>query len=350
MNSPTAIRTVLPVPTSLASVTTPASNGSLRLPAIPEVASELRPLLTSSNHGQDTIEWSKFAYVQYVTDASYLCNSLMMLESLRRLGTKADLVMLYPQDWEIADFQESAQSPEGAQLAQARDEYGVNLVPIEVQSYDRGDSTWQDSYTKLLLFNQTQYKRVIHLDSDGSLFKTMDELFFLPSATCAMARGYWLDPIQLTTVVVVAEPSTAEFARIQNFTTTHEDSGFDMDIIDKIYNTSALIIPHRRYMLLTGEFRWTEHANYLGNEYEVWNATKELAETRYVHWSEWPLPKPWVRPNEMLLETHQPKCKSVEGEGVDCRDRDAYLWLRGDFTRRRLVSFLGRDCMSGGFG
>jgi alpha-N-acetylglucosamine transferase len=52
-------------------------------------------------------------------------------------------------------------------LAKARDVYQAKLVPIRVQSMNKGDATWKDSYTKLLAFNQTQYKRVMSLDSDA---------------------------------------------------------------------------------------------------------------------------------------------------------------------------------------
>jgi alpha-N-acetylglucosamine transferase len=115
--------------------------------------------------------WSDFAYVQYVTNPSYLCNSLMILEALRRHGTKADLVMLYPQQWSVPTGNGSDSSYESRLLAHARDLYGTKLSPIHVKTFvNKGDPTWQDSYTKLFAWNQTQYKRVISLDSDATVF------------------------------------------------------------------------------------------------------------------------------------------------------------------------------------
>lgn len=112
------------------------------------------------------IDWSVFAYVQYVTNSNYLCNSLMIFETLHRIGTKAERIMLYPQQWKVPKGKPEAE--EERFLLQARDRYKVKLVPIQVVTYeDRGDETWKDSYTKLLAFNQTQYKRVISLDSDA---------------------------------------------------------------------------------------------------------------------------------------------------------------------------------------
>ncbi|THZ34429.1 hypothetical protein D6C88_10490, partial [Aureobasidium pullulans] len=109
-----------------------------------------------------TVDWSRFAYSQYVTEKNYLCNSLMIFETLHRLGSKAE----------------------------PRDNYNVKLVPIHVQRF-AGEATWGDSFTKLLAFNQTQYERVIILDSDANVLQPMDELFFLPRVPVAMPRAYW---------------------------------------------------------------------------------------------------------------------------------------------------------------
>jgi alpha-N-acetylglucosamine transferase len=121
---------------------------------------------------EEGVRWSEFAYVQYVTNSNYLCNSLMILEALRRHGTKADLLMLYPREWKLPEDNHSGADVgyESRLLAQARDHYRTKLSPIQVQTITNGnDPTWQDSYTKLLAWNQTQYKRVISLDSDATV-------------------------------------------------------------------------------------------------------------------------------------------------------------------------------------
>lgn len=114
-----------------------------------------------------TVDYSQYAYVQYVTNPQYLCNSLMIFESLKRLGSKAHRLMMYPKDWSV-DF--SSTSSESRLLRKARDEYDAELVAIEVQRRS-GDATWGDSFTKLLAFNQTQYTRVLSLDSDATVLK-----------------------------------------------------------------------------------------------------------------------------------------------------------------------------------
>lgn len=113
----------------------------------------------------DGVDWSQYAYCQYVTNEAYLCNSLMIFESLVRIEAKAERLMLYPEDWTVGDG-----SNTGRLLAKARDEYGVRLVPIHVQRF-AGEPTWAESFTKLLAFNQTIYKRVLSLDSDATVLK-----------------------------------------------------------------------------------------------------------------------------------------------------------------------------------
>lgn len=139
-----------------------------------------------------TVDYSQFAYVQYVTNPQYLCNSLMIFESLKRLGSKAERLMMHPNDWSI-DF--SSTTSESRLLRKARDEYDAKLVPIEVQRRS-GDATWGDSFTKLLAFNQTQYKRVLSLDSDATVLKvSTTETNCVNITDCLVAYGRTiLDP------------------------------------------------------------------------------------------------------------------------------------------------------------
>lgn len=43
-----------------------------------------------------SVDWSRYAYTQYVTNKEYLCNSVMIFETLHRLKAKAERVMMYP--------------------------------------------------------------------------------------------------------------------------------------------------------------------------------------------------------------------------------------------------------------
>ena len=78
----------------------------------------------------DGIEWSRYAYAQYVTNTEYLCNSVMIFETLDRLGSKPDRLMMYPSSF-LHEAKED--SVEIRLLLKAKNDYGVKLMPIEVQ-------------------------------------------------------------------------------------------------------------------------------------------------------------------------------------------------------------------------
>ena len=83
--------------------------------------------------------WTDFAYVQYVTNVPYLCNSVMLFESLHRLGSQADRLLMYPEEMDLSET-----SVEGQLLGKARDQYNAVLQPIEVQKRPSADcrSIW----------------------------------------------------------------------------------------------------------------------------------------------------------------------------------------------------------------
>lgn len=84
----------------------------------------------------DDTDWSRFAYTQYVTNSEYLCNSVMIFETLHRLGSKADRVMMYPAYMFKNPTDTSSETSSGRLLIKSRDEYGAKLVPIQVQHRD----------------------------------------------------------------------------------------------------------------------------------------------------------------------------------------------------------------------
>ncbi|RAH84492.1 hypothetical protein BO86DRAFT_454487 [Aspergillus japonicus CBS 114.51] len=147
------------------------------------------------------IDWSRFAYVQYATNTAYLCNSVMMFERLHQLQSQPDRVLMYP-----SHLDPERDSIEGGLLRKMQAQYRVRLVSIDVQSRSSSDVTWAESYTKFLAFNQTQYARVLSLDSDGTILqpwlKTPDTVLDQEQPACTndtrtgrpdcRARELWL--------------------------------------------------------------------------------------------------------------------------------------------------------------
>ena len=91
------------------------------------------------NEVAPSVDWSRFAYVQYVTNLPYLCNSVMLFAILDRLGCRSDRLMMYPQGWNPDTSEGQKENDESRLLRIARDKYKVKLQPIHVQSKAAGD-------------------------------------------------------------------------------------------------------------------------------------------------------------------------------------------------------------------
>jgi len=103
--------------------------------------------------------------------------------------------------------------------------------------------------------------------------------------------------------------------------------GFDMDVMNDLYKHQCLVLPNE-YDFLSGELRETNHTNYLGNRLVPWNATAELSKAYYVHFSDFPTPKPWLLSETALLANGTgPACPS------NCEERTLWLSLYRTFHK-----------------
>lgn len=154
-----------------------------------------------------------------------------------------------------------------------------------------------------------------------------------------MPRAYWLFPMKeiLSTMLMLIEPSEVEFARIMSEMDAASSNDYDMEIINSLYRNNAMVLPHRRYALLTGEFRSESHAKYLGSEIEPWDPARAYSEAKLVHFSDWPLPKPWLHMDEELRLALQPNCTNTTGGAADCTARIIWNSFYTDFQMKRKV-------------
>jgi hypothetical protein len=178
------------------------------------------------------------------------------------------------------------------------------------------------------------------MDSDSTLLETIDELFFIPSAQAAMPRAYWLKNTMSSHIMVI-EPSRKSFSLIQKAIKKAKYSAltYDMEIMNSVFGRDCLRLPHRPYALLTGEFRTQQHKQYMDNPIEIWNPDAAIMEAKFVHFSDHPLPKPWVATREER-NSLQPNCEyntDMNPIIADCRGRNVWRDLYDDFKARRHV-------------
>ncbi|TVY42117.1 Glucose N-acetyltransferase [Lachnellula occidentalis] len=304
-----------------------------------ELPRAVNPILSVED---DRIDWSKLYYVQYVTSPEYLCNALMVWSEIEEIGSRAQRIMMYPSSWDLNDADDEIDlklTPVARLLQAAVSDYYVKLQPVEVLHQNgTTENTWADSYTKLLAFNLTDFDRVLAIDSDSVVLQNLDELFLLPEAPLAMPYVYWGEPQgwQFSSQMMLITPSADAFSKIEAAIHTAKKDEYDMDIINKLYKGKVLQIAQRPYNLLSGEFRRRNHVAYLGSRSEKWDPDTMKSEAKFMHFSDYPIPKPWMRAPKDLLNKHMPKCTQSEWFGAtDCRDRTIWLKLYYDFAMRR---------------
>lgn len=154
-----------------------------------------------------------------------------------------------------------------------------------------------------------------------------------------MPRAYWLYPEKeiLSSQIMLVTPSAAEFARIRAKIDSAGENDYDMEIVNTLYRDSALVLPHRPYDLLTRTIAGDHIKEYLGNDHEAVDPVAVYNEAKLLHFSDWPVHKPWLYSPPELMQAHQPKCV-VKDDVEDCAARDLWLGFYTDFRARRKVS------------
>lgn len=224
----------------------------------------------------------------------------------------------------------------------------IHLRPVKVISTQKGDLTWRDSLTKLQAFALTEWTRVLAFDSDALVLNNMDHYFLSPMAPVAVPRAYWLGEKGagiarqvLESHVMLIEPKMARYEKMVSEALRSGD--FDMEVINHMFKDSAMILPHRRIALLTGEFRSKDHSRYMApDEDEEWDAVAEVSRAFLVHFSDWPLPKPWKRRTKEQWEDALPECPDDDvekGGRPRCADRVVWTGLYEDYDRLK-----GQEC------
>lgn len=260
-----------------------------------------------------------YAIVLYATDRQYLCNTLINVVRLRNYGTKAQLIVLLPEP-----FLDAKQGTPIARIVKALLLQDVVLEPIflERSGLRVDDVTYEHSLQKLEIL-RIRSKRLLYFDSDGLILRRPDHLFaHTPEADLTLPEAYYAtqhlkeDKLLFSSAFMLIKPSLNLYRKAQKLVQERRTDDFDMEIINKLTHDNTIsntTLPYRGNILLTGLFR--DHSSYSRNE--RWDPEKEWSEASYIHFSDSPIPKPWIDDRGVRFAQHGPKCL---GGGLDCPD------------------------------
>lgn len=207
----------------------------------------------------DTGPKDPFAFVFYATQDTYACSALVNIHLLKDVHkTNHRIVVLVSKD--VSSKYRSAFKTLGAEVHKEKP------LPLHESSSDY----YRGCLLKLAAFGMREIvpslQRVVVLDSDQLILKSLDHLFELPPADLYAPVAYWLDDSFLSSTLMVIQPSEGLWGEIRQTVATLPPQQYDMDIVNSLFGQRAKKLP---------------------DSYVVLNT----------HWEEWNLPA-WFQPGE----------------------------------------------------
>lgn len=232
----------------------------------------------------DLLRGPKFAYVFYITNSNYACSAAINAKKLKGLiSPSISIVFMILDSFKLPKYVES--------LA---DELDLKIKPVPWLRPPNDSAPWyNDCMTKLNVFGLEEYDRIIYLDADTLIFKSMDLLFHLPSYPFVAPRCGWFEHLVVTSALMVIEPSR-KLLQDRIISNYYDENGYvkylshyDMDVIHREFAGDAFLLPYYFGIL----DKWWENINQQISFIDRFANLTELATTVYsVHFS---AGKPW---------------------------------------------------------
>ncbi|KAF1935641.1 nucleotide-diphospho-sugar transferase [Clathrospora elynae] len=188
-------------------------------------------------------------YCTLLMSDSYLPGAVVLANSLRDAGTTKKLAVLVTLDTLSADT-----------LAALRTLYDY-LIPVErmrnsrpANLYLMGRPDLACAFTKIALWRQTQFRKIVYLDADVVALRALDELFSIEAPFAAAPDIGW--PDAFNSGVMVITPDMGEYWALQTMAATGDSfDGADQGLLNQHFE-------HRPWQRLKFTYNCTPNAEY----------------------------------------------------------------------------------------
>lgn len=195
-----------------------------------------------------------FGYVFYATSDIYACSALVNIHRLRHIfHTKYPVYLL------------ASSAVSDTYKERFRERYSVTIIEHEPPPLaEQSSPYYRDVLLKLVSFNllewAPQLRRVLVLDSDQIILKSLDDAFTrVPSNVEVTApHAYWLlgEP-GATTAMIMVSLSASLWARMNASLTNIKEDMYDMDLVNSMFKGEMTLLPGN-YVALNSHWETNE--------------------------------------------------------------------------------------------
>ncbi|CAI5477271.1 unnamed protein product [Closterium sp. Yama58-4] len=203
-------------------------------------------LMRSDVAANASFAYAAILYMGTPRDYEYYVATRVMLQTVRRTGTVADLVVLASED--VPATWTNTLKKEGVRVVR------VSNIPNPYRGSAAFNPRFPFALNKLLAWRLREYKRVVLLDADNLVMKNVDELF-----QCGSMCAVFIDPCTFHTGLIVLKPSVKVFKdMMQQLRSLPSHDAADQGFLNRYFPTllaSPLFVPPEDGSSLKGQFR-----------------------------------------------------------------------------------------------
>jgi len=187
--------------------------------------------------------------MQLLMSDSYLPGAVVLANSLRDAGTKKKLAVLVTMDTLSADT-----------IGELKTLYDY-LIPVQrirssntANLYLMGRPDLAFAFTKIALWRQTQFRKLVYLDADVVALRALDELFDIEASFAAAPDIGW--PDAFNSGVMVIRPDMGEYWALHTMAAAGDSfDGADQGLLNQYFE-------HRPWQRLKFTYNCTPSAEY----------------------------------------------------------------------------------------
>ena len=183
-----------------------------------------------------------YAYITISSGKSYLLGIMAMYLSLKQTGTKIPLYAMLPSDLVKEEEKLCVQLKEnGINIIEYNNSISIPQQLID-NNENHGDRRFSHTFDKLLVFEQTQFDKIVYLDADIYILHNLDHLFQLPHMSAMIAgKSYpgnedWVDLTSGIMTIVPEQGLSARFEKLIPDVISAKGICGDQDILQAYYS------------------------------------------------------------------------------------------------------------------